>query len=211
MSKVHADQKAGKNMDDGKALIDQCIKGSATAWRHFTEKFSPFVYYVIQKVVNSKCPDISREEINDLHNDIFVSIMEKNGRKLRQYEGKNGCSVATWIRIIAVRATIDFLRKRRPMLSLSDAKAEKEAEKQSTSDTTPLKILEGEEKKNIIKELLEDLSPKDQLFMRLLYYEEASPREIAKILNSTPNAVYSRGNFLREKLKKSLKKKLSKK
>jgi len=198
-------------MDDEKALINQCIKGSTTAWRQFTEQFSPFVYYVIQKVVKSKCPDISREEINDLHNDIFVSIMDKNGRKLRQYEGKNGCLVAKWDRIIAVRATIDFLKKRRHMLSLSDEKAEKEAEKKSASDATPLKVLEREEQRNIVKELLEDLSPKDQLFMRLLYYEETSPREIAKILNSTPNAVYSRGNYLREKLKESLKKKLSKK
>lgn len=197
--------------DQEKILLNQCLQGSSEAWRNFIKKYSPLVYYVIQKVMRSRCPEGSGEEIGDLHNDVFLSMMDKNARKLRQYEGKNGCSVSTWIRVIAVRATIDHFRKKRDVLSLSDEESEKEAEKKSVSDAGPLKVLEDEEEKVIIKEIIGQLSPKDQLFIRLFYFEGVPPGEIARIFNSTPNAVYSRGNYLREKLKESLGKKLSKK
>ena len=151
------------------------------------------------------------EEIDDVHNDVFVSIMDKNGRKLRQYKGKNGCTVSTWIRIIAVRVTIDHIRKKRTTVSLSSQAPEREVEKQTEPTIDPLKHLENEEQKKILKGLIEQLPPKDQLFLRLFYYEETPPKEIAKIFQSTINAVYSRGNYLREKLKQSLKNKISKK
>jgi len=197
--------------DQEKMLLNQCLAGSSEAWRNFIKKYSPLVYYVIQKVIRSRCPEGTGEEISDLHNDVFLSFMDKDGRKLRQYEGKNGCSVSTWIRVIAVRATIDYLRKKRDVLSLSDEEPEREAEKKSVSEAGPLEFLEDEEQRQIIKEVIGQLSPKDQLFIRLLYFEEVSPREVARILNSTPNAVYSRGNYLREKLKESVKRKMSKK
>lgn len=198
-------------MDSEKKLLDQCIQGSPEAWQSFVKQYSPLVYYIIGKVLRSKCPEAARDELSDLHNDVFLSLMDKNGRKLQQYEGKNGCSVSTWIRVIAIRATIDYCKKRRNALSLSDEDTGREAEQKTTSAITPLHMLEEEENKRFARELIEELSPGDRLFIRLFYYEEVSPAELAKIFKSTPNAIYSRGNYLREKLKKSIEKKVSKK
>ena len=97
------------------------------------------------------------------------------------------------------------------MMSLSDEDSEREFEKKFRSEGSPLEILEEEEKKQFLKELIDELPSKDQLFIRLFYFEGASPKEIARLLNVTTNAVYSRGNYLREKLKESLRKKISKK
>ncbi len=197
--------------DQEKILLNQCLQGSSEAWRAFVRKYSPLVYYSIRKVLYSKRPEMSREAISDLHNEVFVALMDKNGHKLRQYKGTNGCSVSTWIRLIATRATIDYLRKQRDILSFSDEASKKEAEKKSIASKTPLQHMEEEEQKKILRELMDQLSAKEQLFLRLFYYDEVSPQQIAKIFNTTPNAVYSRGNYLREKLKQFLKKKLSKK
>ncbi|MEI6126891.1 MAG: sigma-70 family RNA polymerase sigma factor [Pseudomonadota bacterium] len=198
-------------IDPEKLLIDQCLQKNPEAWHTFIKKYSPLVYYSAQKVLRSKCPDIEQNELGDLHNDIFLSLMDKNGRKLRQYEGKNGCSVATWIRVIAVRATLDFLKKRRPNLSLSDEASEREAEKKAVAPASPLQMLEEEEKYRLLKKHIDRLPPRDQLFIRLFYFEGVSSNEIAKIFKTSPNAVYSRGNYLREKLKDALQKKTSKK
>jgi len=194
-----------------KRLINQCIQGSSEAWRHFVERYSSLVYYIIQRVKRSRAADMSNEEIGDLHNDVFLSMMEKNGRKLRQYEGKNGCSVSTWIRIITVRATIDYLRKKKIAGAYTYAVSDPGQDCGACQERGPEELLEHKEERFILNEIISQLAPRDQLFLRLLYYDGIAPRDIAAIFNSTTNAVYSRGNYLRNKMKIALKKKLSKK
>ncbi len=190
--------------DPDKQLLERCLQGDAAAWDRFIRRFSPLVYYAIQKVVHAA--ETEADEIADLHNDIFLSLMENAGRKLRQYEGKNGCSVSTWIRVIAIRASIDHLKKKKRTAPLHEAEVES-ALIQAPQATDHL--VEDEEKR-ILKQLIDELPPGDQLFLRLLYYEEVSCAEIARLFRTTPNAVYSRGNYLREKLKEALRKKICK-
>ncbi len=200
-----------RHADTEKALLARCLGGENEAWRDFISQYSPLVYYIIQKVLYSKTASVARGEIDDLHNDIFVSLMERDGRKLRQYKGKNGCSVSTWIRVISVRATIDYLRKKRDVLSLSDEDSRRMVEKNNHTADTPLQHLEDQEERRLLADIIEELPPKDKLFIRLFYYEGVAPSEIAVILKTTTNAVYSRGNYLREKIKGALRKKISKK
>jgi RNA polymerase sigma factor (sigma-70 family) len=198
-------------LDPDKQLLEQCLQGAAGAWQAFIQKFSPLVYYAIQKVLRGTCPAAPREDLTDLHNDIFLALIENNGRKLRQYEGKNGCSVSTWIRVIAVRATIDHLKKRKELLSLSDEATQRLVGRQCAAGPPPGALLEQDEEKKRLHELIDSLAPRDQLFIRLFYYDEVAPEKIAKIFKTTTNAIYSRGNYIREKLKESLQKKASKK
>lgn len=191
-------------VDPDKQLLERCLCGDAEAWERFIRRFSPLVYYAIQKVVHGT--DTSCDEIADLHNDIFLSLMENGGRKLRHYEGKNGCSVGTWIRVIAIRASIDYLKKKKPITPLS----ERELSAAFIWDPKSTEHLVADEEKRILKQLIDELPANDQLFLRLLYYEEIPPAEIAKLFRTTPNAVYSRGNYLREKLKEGLRKKMCK-
>ncbi len=197
-----------KDPQQEKDLIEKCLQGSSESWQLFIKQYSSLVYYVIQKVTRSKDVFASSEDLDDLHNDIFLSIMDRDGHKLRLYEGKNGCSVSTWIRVIAARAAIDYLRKKKESVSFSD---ERETGQREVYAGFPIDDLEKEEQRSALKDLIKSLAPRDQLFMRLFYYDEVPPREIAKVFNYSTSAVYSRGNFLREKLKKALDKKKPKK
>lgn len=191
-------------VDPDKQLLERCLYGDAEAWERFIRRFSPLVYYAIQKVLHGT--ETNCDEIADLHNDIFLSLMENGGRKLRQYEGKNGCSVSTWIRVIAIRASIDHLKKKKRTTPLP----EDEAGSILISAPQGTEPLVADEEKRILKQLIDELPANDQLFLRLLYYEEVPPAQIAKLFRTTPNAVYSRGNYLREKLKDALRKKICK-
>jgi len=192
------------NAQQEKELITLCIQGNKDAWRDFVCRYSSLVYYIIQKVLYSS--DAMREDVDDLHNEIFLSIINNNGKKLRQYEGKNGCSISSWVRMIAVRSTIDYLRKKRDTLSLSDEEIKCTAEQRSASSRNPLQDLEDLERKQLLQDVITALPQKDQLFLKLFYYKETPPQEIARILNSSTSAVYSRANYLREKLRDGLKK-----
>jgi RNA polymerase sigma factor (sigma-70 family) len=189
-----------------KALIALCIQGNKDAWRDFICRYSSLVYYIIKKVLYGSHCDAAREEIDDLHNDIFLSIIDNNGKKLRQYEGKNGCTVSSWVRMIAVRSTIDYLRKKRDTLSLSEEGTKRAVEKLSASSRNPLQNLEDLERQQLLNGVIAALSQKDQLFLKLFYYKETPPQEIATIFHSSTSAVYSRANYLREKLREALKK-----
>jgi len=200
-----------KDLKQDKELIEKCLQGCNDAWQRFIKQYSSLVYYVIQKVLRSKDASFASEDIDDLHNDIFLSIMDHDGRKLRQYEGKNGCSVSTWIRIIAVRSAIDFLRKRKETVSLSEETAGPATDLKNSDFYNLEKILQTEEQKAVLKDLIDHLAPRDRLFMRLFYYDEIPPKDIARVFNYSTSAVYSRGSYLREKLKKAFAKKRSKK
>ena len=84
------------NPQQEKELIALCIRGNKDAWRDFVCRYSSLVYYMIQKVLYSSHCDAAREDVDDLHNEIFLSIISNDGKKLRQYEGKNGCYVSSW-------------------------------------------------------------------------------------------------------------------
>ena len=189
-----------------RALIAGCIQGNKDAWQDFICHYSSLVYYIVRKILYSRHCDMAGEEIEDLHNDIFLSIIDNNGKKLRQYEGKNGCTVSSWVRVIAVRSTIDYLRRKRATWSLSEDETTRAVEQQSGSSGSPLKNLEDGERKQLLEEAIADLPEKDQLFLKLFYYKETPPQEIAAILHSSTSAVYSRASYLREKLRGAFKK-----
>jgi len=193
------------NKEEHQTLFEQCIQGNKSAWKKFIKRYSPLIYYTIQKIFKSKYIDGSLEEIDDLHNEVFMCLMDKNGKKLSQYRGENGCSIPSWIRMITVRITIDYFRKKRKnLVSIEDSK---DFPKYISSNTPlPSQTVEKEELKRVVKDFIKTLPVKDQLFLKLLYYEEATPQEIARIFNTSVNAVYSRGNYIREKLKEKLSK-----
>jgi len=189
-----------------RALIAGCIQGNKDSWQDFICRYSSLVHYIVRKILYSRHCDMAGEEIDDLHNDIFLSIIDNNGKKLRQYEGKNGCTVSSWVRVIAVRSTIDYLRKKRDTLSLSEDETTRAVEQQSASLCSPLQSLEDGERKQLLQEAIADLPEKDQLFLKLFYYKETPPQEIAAIMHSSTSAVYSRASYLRDKLREAFKK-----
>jgi RNA polymerase sigma factor (sigma-70 family) len=189
-----------------RALIAGCIQGNKDSWQDFICRYSSLVYYIVRKILYSRHCDMAREEIDDLHNDIFLSIIANNGKKLRQYEGKNGCTVSSWVRVIAVRSTIDYLRKKRDTLSLSEDETTRAVEQQSAPLCSPLQSLEDGERKQLLQDAIAALPEKDQLFLKFFYYKETPPQEIAALLHSSTSAVYSRANYLREKLRGAFKK-----
>ena len=63
-----------------KELINGCLSRDAVASEAFVRRFSRLVYSSIQGVIKSKGTFISRQDIEDLHNTVFVSLFEKKCR-----------------------------------------------------------------------------------------------------------------------------------
>ena len=194
---------------DDPTLVSECTTGNRAAWEIFVKRFSKLIYYSINTTLKSHGSYLQEEDLADIHNSIFLSFLENNYKKLRQFEGRRGCTLSSWVRLISIRYTIDFLRSHREHISLD----EEREEIGTLGDTIPdpqisaEEEMESKESELVIKEAIDELSSTDKLFIKLYYEKELPPEEIAEIMNISVNAIYSKKNRIREKIRKILEEK----
>ena len=94
-----------------KELLNACVQGSKEAWDTFVEKYTNLIYHAINKTLKTYYADHLYQDINDIHNNVFLSLMKNDYRKLRQYEGRNGCTVSSWLMIVTTNFTLNFIKK----------------------------------------------------------------------------------------------------
>jgi len=97
----------------------ECCAGKAHVWQDFVKKYSRLIHSYIYSVLNQRNPSLAIEEnISDIFQEIFVLLSKDDYRKLKTYQAKNGCSLASWLRMVTINYTIDYLRKIKPVVSL---------------------------------------------------------------------------------------------
>jgi DNA-directed RNA polymerase specialized sigma24 family protein len=101
-----------RSCEEDRELVSQCLAGHRKAAEMLVRRFSDLVYRSVQYALIARHLPFSRHDLEDLHSTIFLRLFEHGCRKLRQYEGRNGCSLASWVRIVAVRAVLDHLREK---------------------------------------------------------------------------------------------------
>lgn len=155
-------------MDDV-GFAQRCIKADKRAWDEFIEKYSRLIYNYIHSVSRTKGSPLSQENIEDLFQGIFLLLIKDNFRKLRSFRGKNGCSLASWLRQVAINATIDYIRKVRPLVSIDEEIDDDFSLKEILADESSeaSDVLIREEKFAQLKECIERLSTQDKFFLEL--------------------------------------------
>jgi RNA polymerase sigma factor (sigma-70 family) len=107
-------------MDD-RELVRQCAAGEKEAWDVFIGTYSRLIYKYIYSIFKMRSRDLPEEDLlSDIFQEIFLSLVKDNFRKLRSFRGRNGCTLATWLRQVAVNATLDYLRRERLMFQVQE-------------------------------------------------------------------------------------------
>jgi RNA polymerase sigma factor (sigma-70 family) len=191
---------------DDRQLLDGCLNGDSLMQELFVRRFSKLVFSSVAGVVKAKAAGFSQQDLEDLHNTVFVQLFERNCRKLRLYAGKNGCSLASWIRMISVRTVLDRLRVDRDvMCNPRCCKPVDDLVQELISDQdSPQDILEANEKRVLIEQGLQSLAPRDQLVIRLHCLDEQPLCRIAAILNVTEANIHSIKHRAIKRLKSEL-------
>ncbi len=187
-----------------RALLEACIEGDRRAWGRFVERFTRYIYYLVQLTAKRYDAEMNEAEVADLHNDVFVALMEDDCRRLRAFTGKNGCSVRSWIRVITIRRTVDALRRRRHQLHL-DAQDDHGLRPQLVDGTPdPLEQMldrADDARRAQLTALAESLSERDRLLLHLLYTEKLSADAAAAVLRVKRGALYTRKTRLIQRLR----------
>jgi RNA polymerase sigma factor (sigma-70 family) len=200
-----------KSYPSEKALINDCIAGDKDAWDQFVEKYTNLIYHTAISVLKKNYADHQLyDELEDIHNGIFLALIENNYKKLRQYQGINGCSVSSWLVTVVTNYTLNFIERRKDTISLDSTQSDDDSSLMDTiSDEgpTPFDRVAESEQYELLHELMEGLNAKDKLFFKYFYEDDLPPEEIASLMNVSVSTIYSTKSRIIKKLKNLAKKK----
>lgn len=190
---------------DEKTILAGCLAGRRTAQEALVRRFSNLVYASIQGVAKSKATELSAQDKDDLHSSVFVLLFENQCRKLRQFRGKNGCTLASWIRMITVRAVLDHLHRGKDAL----ARPEKVVCLDMICEPvqpgpSALSRLVADEQRRLMEESLQSLSVRDQLVIRMHCLENRPLSHVARVLRLSAANVHSVKHRAVGRLKKAI-------
>jgi RNA polymerase sigma factor (sigma-70 family) len=180
-----------------KTLIAGCLRSEKAAWDSFVLQYSNLVYHTIKKTLNLHHVETRADLVEDLYQEFFVSLLRNECKKLRQFKGAHGCSLASWLRLLAARLTIDFLRKEAPAL-------DEVASAMSRHSPDPAEPLTNEEQERLLNQAIQTLSPRDRILLDLCYRQALASEQIAALLKTSVNAVYAQRSRLLEKIREVL-------
>jgi RNA polymerase sigma-70 factor, ECF subfamily len=141
---------------------------------------------------------LSRDELMDLLGDVSLRLLSDDRRRLRLYRPDRGATLATWVGVIAVSTTRDYLRRarRHPVDRL-----EEEALEQLISEAPgPEDELLDHERREAVEQLLSRLTERERHFVRLYFGNKMTPAEVAEEMGISIATVYSKKNKLRARL-----------
>ena len=114
-------------------------------------------------------------------------------------------SLSTWLCRIAYRLTLDFLKRRRPMIvPIEDSQV---WQTDISDEQLEAELSTGrEERIQRLEQLMDDLLPDERLLLTLYYFENRPLDECAFIMDATSHALANRLYRIRKKLYKQLQK-----
>lgn len=171
-------------------LIKQAQKGNELAFNKLFARYKEFVDNVLYGYVKDM------DEAKDLTNVVFLKVHQKLSTFV-DYSSFGG-----WLRIIANRTAIDYLRKmKEKAVELGEDTGRVPAELTNASEEEDLvNLLEYE---SLLREF-EKLPKKTQRIFNLFYVEDLSIDEISKVLNTPTGTIKAALSRTRRKLKNNL-------
>jgi RNA polymerase sigma-70 factor (ECF subfamily) len=143
---------------------------------------------------------------DDLTHEVFLALFRDDGRKLRTFAGRHGCSFAGWLKVVAVRLAIDRLRRDTRLVALdADTPRMLEIRRSLQSDDPgPEAAMQGTETAERLTRAIAELGPKDRLVAEIHLVRGRPLEEVAQLLGVTMNAAYVRKSRILERLRRGL-------
>ena len=195
-------------MDDLE-FVQGCIKGDKQSWIEFLSRYSHLIYNYIYSVLAVKGRSFSTDQVDDLFQEIFHTLIKDNYKKLATYQARNGCSLASWLRQVTVNFTIDYLRRLKPVVSIDAETDEGFSLKDTLADLAPAvtDFLNEQDRRKTLYECIDLLDPGEQYFMELFLGQELNLEQIKEHLKLNRGAVDMRKSRILQKLQECFKKK----
>ena len=187
----------GAMTDHEKKLLSRCFEGDKASWDQFVQHYAALIYHTIKKTLalhRSSTPEDSSE---DIFQDVFLSLVNDEFFQLRRFRGDNGCTLTSWLRMIAVRRTIDHLRK-----ASKPADPVGEMLLYRAADEPDDKGIDDQFQR--LTRAIAKLQSRERVIIDLLFRQDFSAQDVASILQLSLGAVYTQKSRILTKLRQTL-------
>lgn len=195
-----------KNHPEDHELIRRCLDDEdRTSWEAFVRKYSRLIWNVIHKTFHNYSFTYSQEDVDDMYSSVFLSLVNNDFKKLRQFRGENSCSVSTWLSIITVRMTIDYMRKDKKHLIMESGEEDRDIlDVIPDNEYRADRLLENKQRDESLKAAVDDLPARDGMIYDLIFNKGFSPEDAARTLGMTVAALYAKKHRIIKKIKKTI-------
>jgi RNA polymerase sigma factor (sigma-70 family) len=179
---------------DDKVLLKQVLDHEQGAFEAFLERYRSLVFSVLY----GKGFGFPRDYMEDIYQSFVLALTHRDYHRLRSYEGRNNCSVATFLQIVTTRFALDELRKwkRHPRGrgNVSTDDDEMELEIEDPRDTGPVSENLKQEELDIFHNLLFSLDWK-RVSVVLWVFRAVTRERVAEVMDTSRaniDALYKR-------------------
>lgn len=186
-----------EDMDDVE-LLGHVVQGRDAAWNIFFKRFRGLIVSCAIKVSARSGHRLGSDDLMDVLGDVSLNLVAHDYRRLRLYRTNGGCSVASWIGVIATSTTRDYLRRaRRHRL---EPIADTELDRHACPTSGPEEILIDRQRRRFVDKALSKLSERDRQFVQLYFAEARAPEQIAEQMGVSLSTVYSKKAKIKTRL-----------
>ena len=175
-----------------RALVERAREGDAAAFEVLVKKYVPRLYGMVFNMT------ASHEDTDDLMQDIFLRVH----RSLVRFRGDSG--FYTWVYSIAVNMTLNFLKRRNRLKTLSldgpDGTVPQAALDGLTDATDPVREAGLHELQVRLNEALQRLSEDHRAVVTMFDIQGIPHAEISRILGVSEGTVRSRLHYAHKQL-----------
>lgn len=174
-------------------LVQQILNGNNNAFRYLVANYQRLVLHIVGRVVQRQ------DEVEDICQEVFIKVFGK----IKKFRGESRLS--TWIATIAYNTSITHVRKqiRRGEQSYDEQPLLVASER---DDSLNQKIVEKDEAKRYLMEMVEKLPVNYRTVLTLYHLEEFSYKEIEEITGMPEGTIKSYLSRARILLKAKLEK-----
>jgi RNA polymerase sigma factor (sigma-70 family) len=173
-------------------LVKQILDGNNNAFRYLVANYQRLVLHVVARVVQRQ------EDVEDISQEVFIKVY----KQVKRFRGESRLS--TWIAKIAYNTSISHVRGARKNVHSYDEQPGLIAAEEDTALNQ--KIVEKEEAKKYLLDLIEELPEHYRTVLTLFHLEEFSYKEIEEITGMPEGTIKSYLSRARKLLKGKLEK-----
>ncbi|MCM8796830.1 MAG: sigma-70 family RNA polymerase sigma factor [Candidatus Omnitrophica bacterium] len=172
-------------------FVQRCVNGDRAALEEFLERYSRLIYNYIHSTLRLEGRVIADDVVAELFQELFCLLIKDNCYKLSTFKGKNGCSLASWLRQVAINFTIDYLRKNKTLVSLDEETEDGGDLKEviPDDDISIRDLLSHKEKIVSLYECIEILELDEKYFLELHFNRGLKLEELRLLLNLSRGAI----------------------
>ena len=178
-------------------LLRGVLEDDARAWRQFYQRYDLLIYRCITRIT-AKFPALDQEDVAEIHSNVAVNLLRRDKHKLRRFDFSKGSKLGSWIGMIAVQTSYDYLRSqsRQPAFNTITA----DSAWQPDEAATAFDLVAAREELAQLSRALGDFSELDRRFVQFYYLEEREPVEVASAMSISVKTVYTKKHKLRIRL-----------